>query len=191
MEKQRSKETEIRAVAARLFREKGYHATSMGEIARAVGIQKASLYYYVSGKEELLLLASREAIAALNEAVTKIVDSDLSAAEKLRQAFATHIRVLCENMDSMSVFLREMRALPTTHRETILEEGRKYERMVQQILREGMHSGEFRDVDVVMASYAVLGAINWLHQWYRADGRLSPDQIADVFVDLVFRGLLQ
>jgi len=184
------KEAEIYAAAARLFCEKGFHATTMSEIARSVGIQKASLYHYVSGKDDLLLRTSQQGILTLNRAVAEIVESDLPADEKLRRAFTAHIRVLCQNMDTMTVFLRERRALPTARRGAVLEEGKRYEQMIQQILRDGITSGRFRPVDVTMTSYAMLGAVNWLYQWFRADGRLSPEEIAGIFVGFFSRGLM-
>jgi len=177
-------------VAAHLFREKGYHATSMNEIARAVGLQKASLYYYVSSKEDLLFRTSQQGIVTLNRAVAEIVATNLPADEKLRRAIAAHVQVLCQNMDLMAVFLRERRSLPVSLQREILAEGKRYEQMIQQILQEGMASGQFRSADVIMTSYAILGATNWLHQWFRMDGRLSPDQIATIFIDLFFLGLL-
>jgi len=186
----RAREDEIFAVAARLFRERGYHATSMSEIARAVGLQKASLYHYVSGKEDFLFQTSQKGILALNQAVDEIVHTALPADEKLKRAIAAHVQILCQNMDWLAVFLRERRALPAKQQTEILAEGKRYEKMIQQILQEGVEAGLFRPVDVVMTSYALLGATNWLHQWFRLDGRLSPEEIAEIFIDLFFVGLL-
>ncbi len=186
----RARESEIYAVAARLFRERGYHATSMSEIARAVGLQKASLYHYVSGKEDFLFRTSQQGILALNQAVDEIVHAALPPDEKLKRAIAAHIQILCQNMDWLAVFLRDRRSLPAKQQDEILAEGKRYEKMIQQILQEGVDAGLFRPVDVVMTSYALLGATNWLHQWFRTDGRLSPEEIAEIFIDLFFEGLL-
>jgi len=162
----------------------------MSEIARAVGLQKASLYHYVSGKEDFLFRTSQQGILALNQAVEKIVHAELAPDEKLRRAIAAHVQILCQNMDLLAVFLRERRSLSAKQQTEILAEGKRYQKMIQQILQEGVDAGLFRPVDVAMTSYALLGATNWLHQWFRLDGRLSPKEIAEIFIDLFFKGLL-
>lgn len=186
----RSRETEILDAAARLFKEKGFHATSMRDIADAVGMQKGSLYYHIASKEELLFRISHDAINAVIARLEAIAEAPLSPTEKLRQAIENHVLTLCERLDLLSVFLRESKTLTAEQQAQILERRKRYEELFESILEEGIAAGEFRAVDVPIVASGLLGMLNWMHQWYRPDGRLSPQQIAAIFVDLTLRGLL-
>jgi AcrR family transcriptional regulator len=185
-----TKEAEILDAAARLFKEKGFHATSMQDIANAVGLQKGSLYYHIASKEELLFRISHAAISAIIAHLEEITQAPLSPTEKLRQAIENHVVTLCDRIDLLSVFLKESRTLTAEQQAQILEQRKRYEELFAGILREGIAAGEFRPVDVPVVTVGLLGMLNWMHQWYRPEGRLSPQQIADIFIDLALRGLL-
>lgn len=186
----RTKDNEIFDAAASLFKRKGFHATSMQDIADAVGMQKGSLYYHIVSKEELLFRISYEAVSAIAEELQTIADAPLPPPEKLRAAIKNHVENLCERLDLMSVFLKESKTLTTEQQAQILTHRRRYEELFRGILREGIEAGDFRPVDVGAVADALLGMLNWMHQWYRPDGRLTPQQIAEVFADLALRGLL-
>ena len=186
----REKETEILDAAARLFKEKGFHATSMRDIAEAVGMQKGSLYYHIASKEELLFRISHAAINAIIARLEEIAQAPLSPTEKLRQAIENHVLTLCDRLDLLSVFLKESKTLTAEQQAQILERRKRYEELFEGILEEGIAAGEFRAVDVPVVAAGLLGMLNWMHQWYRPDGRLSPQQIAAIFTDLALHGLL-
>lgn len=185
-----TKEAEILDAAARLFKEKGFHATSMQDIADAVGLQKGSLYYHIASKEELLFRISHTAISAIIARLEEIAQAPLSPTEKLRQAIENHVVTLCDRIDLLAVFLRESKILTAEQQAQILTQRKHYEKLFADILHEGIAAGEFRAVDVPIVTVALLGMLNWMHQWYQPDGRLSPQQIADIFIDLALRGLL-
>lgn len=186
----RTKDNEIFDAAASLFKRKGFHATSMQDIADAVGMQKGSLYYHISSKEELLFRISYEAISAITEHLEEIATAPLTPADKLRAAIENHVKTLCAKLDLMSVFLKESTTLTAEQQAQILAKRRRYEELFRDILREGIESGDFRSVDVGAVADAMLGMLNWMHHWYRPDGRLSSEEIAEVFVDLALHGLL-
>ncbi|HCW51415.1 MAG TPA: TetR/AcrR family transcriptional regulator, partial [Clostridiales bacterium] len=184
-----SKEEQILEVAMKVFRERGYHAASMQEIADAVGMQKGSLYYYISGKQELLFMILDRAIDTITARVEEIYRSDLSPGEKLWQAIVNHVEVVSERQDMLTILLRERHALSPSQQAVIDEKRVAYERLFQRILTEGVRAGQFREMDVKIVSFGILGMCNWLYQWYSPEGRLSAREIGDIFADIVFRGV--
>lgn len=185
-----SKEEQILEVAMKVFRERGYHAASMQEIADAVGMQKGSLYYYISGKQELLFMILDRAIDTITARVEEIYRSDLPPREKLWQAIVNHVQVVSERQDMLTILLRERHALSQSQQAVIDEKRVAYERLFQRILTEGVRAGEFREMDVKIVSFGILGMCNWLYQWYSPEGRLTAREIGDIFADIVFRGVL-
>jgi AcrR family transcriptional regulator len=181
---------EIIAAAAKVFQTKGYHAATVQDIADAVGILKGSLYHHFKSKEDLLYLIVKEPIARLYERMTDIAGSDLPASEKLRRAIRTQLEAFDQHHPHLFVYLRERDEMKRRFREQFKLSPKQYERCWQQILREGMKSGEFRpDLDVQVVSYGLLGMLNWLHNWYDPRGRLSVREVGDQLATLALAGL--
>ncbi len=184
-----NKEEKIFAQAVRIFKEKGYHATSVQDIADAVGLQKGSLYHYISSKEELLLKIFERSTGALTQRLQEIRDSDHSPTEKVQHAIAAHLVALTTQLDLYTVYLSERRVLTGRIHSQVRTEAERTARLLEQIIQEGIDSGEFREIDSKMAAHAILGMCNWLYQWYSPTGRLTAEQIASIFSDLVIHGL--
>jgi AcrR family transcriptional regulator len=181
---------EIIAAAARVFRTKGYHAATVQDIADEVGILKGSLYHHLASKEDLLYLTVKEPIARMYQTMGEIVAIDLPAPEKLRRAILAHVEAFDQHYPHLFVYLREREEMKRRFRELIKLSPKQYERFWQQILREGIKSGEFRaDLDVQVVSYGLLGMLNWLYQWYRPQGRLSVREVAEQFTAIALSGL--
>src|SRR5712692_686262 len=181
---------EIIAAAAKVFRTKGYHAASVQDIADEVGMLKGSLYHHFASKEDLLDRVVKEPIAGLYARVGGIVAEDLSAAEKRRRAILAHLEAFDGHHPHLFVYLRETDEFKRRFRATTQLSPKQYERFWQQILREGMKTGEFRpDFDVKVVSYGLLGMLNWLYKWYDPRGRLGVREIADQFSTLALAGL--
>ncbi len=181
---------EIIAAAAKVFRTKGYHAATVQDIADEVGILKGSLYHHFESKEGLLYLIVKEPIARMYQTMGEIVATDLPAPEKLRRAILAHVEAFDRHYPHLFVYLREREEMKRRFREFIKLSPKQYERFWQQILREGIKSGEFRaDLDVQVVSYGVLGMLNWLYQWYRPQGRLSIREVAEQFTAMALSGL--
>ena len=148
----------IIAAAAKVFRTKGYHAATVQDIADEVGILKGSLYHHVKSKEDLLYLMVKEPIAQIYEKMAEIAASDLPAAEKLRRAIHAQLEAFHQHYPHLFVYLHEREEMKRRFREQFKLSPKQYERCWQQILREGVKSGEFRpDLDVQVVSYGVLG----------------------------------
>lgn len=181
---------EIVQAAAQIFREKGYHATSMQDIADAVHLQKASLYHHITSKQEILLEILNHALDRMTAEIGAVVDSDLSPTEKLRGALRAYTTILIEDRDLASVLLLEYRGLgPKLLAEHIARRD-QVDRLWRKMVQAGIDSGEFRPIDPVMTSFALLGVQNWMVTWFHKRGRLSAVQAADGFADLFLQGLL-
>lgn len=185
------KQAEIFAAALHLFQAKGYHGASMQDLADAVGMQKASLYYYIRSKQELLVLVCERGAGAFTQELTDIVASDLNATEKLRRALECHLVALCEQLELFTVFLREQKFLGDEQKEKLRGEGKQHADLWARILKQGITSGEFRQVNISVTTLAILGMCNWLYEWYSPDGAFQPRQIAGMFSELVLNGLAQ
>lgn len=183
------KQQEIFAAALHLFQAKGYHGTSMQDLADAMGMQKASLYYYIRSKEELLVRVCERGTGAFTNELSEIVDSDLPAPEKLQRAIECHLVALCEQLDLFTVFLREQKFLGDAQKKKLRGEGKHHAELLAAILEQGVASGEFRAVNITVTALAIVGMCNWLYEWYSPDGTLQPREIAGMFTELVLNGL--
>ena len=175
--------------AAQIFRHKGFHGTSMQDIADAVHLQKASLYHHIRSKQEILLAILDQALDTLIADLQPIVDSDQPADEKLDSAMRAYIDRMTRNADLAAVLLLEHRSLAPALRPQRGQRGDRFESLWRQIILQGMQQGVFRPVDETVVSFALLGVQNWLITWYREGGRFRPEQLADQFTDLFLRGL--
>ena len=185
-----SRERDIVATAARLFKEKGYRATTLEDIAAAVGMLKGSLYYYIRSKEELLYLVVRDPIRQVYSELEAIVAADLPFTEKIARAIANHMTVFHLHYPHIAVYLHDYRHLMDKLEQNVIETPKQYQRLWDTLLRQGIAAGEIRnDVDVTMAGYALLGMCNWAYRWYNPAGRLSPQEVADVFTKIALQGL--
>jgi AcrR family transcriptional regulator len=178
---------ELTREAARLFAQKGYHGTSIGDIAEALGVQKGSLYAHIASKEDLLYETMREGADAFHAALDAIPD-DLPAVEKIRLALRGHLRVVAEQLDVATVFVQEWRYLEGDRRDEIVAERRRYEERIRELFREGRELSELRaDLDESAAALLLLSAANWAYTWLRP-GR-ETDELADRFFALLVDGM--
>jgi TetR/AcrR family transcriptional regulator, cholesterol catabolism regulator len=175
---------ELTRVAARLFAEKGYAGTSLGDLAKALGMQKASLYHHIAAKEDLLWEVASAGAEAFHAALDAVPE-DAPATEKIRLAMRGHLRVVAEQLELATVFTREWRALAGERRERFLAERRRYEERIRDLYREGVEGGELRtDLDVPTAALLFLSAANWAYTWLRPGGD------TDVLADRLYAALL-
>ena len=178
---------ELSREAARLFAERGFHGTSMGDLAEALGVQKGSLYSLTGSKQELLFDTMREGARAFHAALDAVPE-DAAAAERVRVALRGHLRVVSDQLDVATVFTREWRYLEGEHRDEIVGERRRYEERWRALFREGVESGDLRtDLDSATATLLVLSAANWAYTWL-APGR-DTDELADRFTAILVDGI--
>jgi AcrR family transcriptional regulator len=154
-------------------------------------LQKASLYHHVSSKQEILLALLDRALDMLFERIDSIAKQPLPADEKLRQMVQVYLRMLAENSDLSAVLLFEHRSLePAQHKRHIPNRDR-FELLWRDVLDDGVRSGLFLCPDTALAVRALMGILNWTITWYRPDGALSIEQIADQYSSLVLNGLMK
>jgi TetR/AcrR family transcriptional regulator, cholesterol catabolism regulator len=182
-----SRRAELNRQAARLFAQQGYHGTSIGDIARALGVQKGSVYSHIASKEDLLYETLAEGSTAFHAALDAIPD-DAHPVEKIRLALRGHLRVVAEQLDVATVFLQEWRYLEGARRDEFVAERRRYEERIRELMREGRDLGELRsDLDDAAAALLLLSAANWAYTWLQA-GR-DTDELADRFFALLVDGM--
>jgi TetR/AcrR family transcriptional regulator, cholesterol catabolism regulator len=182
-----TRRTELTREAARLFAEKGYHGTSIGDLADAMGVQKASLYHHIESKAELLWEVARDGAEAFHAALDAVPET-LGPVEKIREALRAHLRVVAEQVDIATVFVREWRYLDDERREAFVAERRRYEERIRALFREGVEQSELRtDLDVHVAALVFLSAANWAYTWLQP-GR-DTDALADRFFELLVDGM--
>jgi AcrR family transcriptional regulator len=178
---------EVTRTAARLFAERGFHGTSMGDLADALGMQKGSLYSHTGSKQQLLFETMEEGAQAFHAALDEVPE-DAPAVERIRLALRGHLRVVAEQLDVATVFTREWRYLDEEYRAEIVAERRRYEERFRALFREGVETGELRsDLDASTAALLVLSAANWAYTWL-APGR-DTDELADRFTAIVVDGI--
>lgn len=181
----------IRTEAARLFAEKGYAATSMRDLADAVGLLPGSLYSHISSKEELLLEIVEDAISRFTGALDPILASDSTATEKLRSAIRAHLQLVAESLDYTSVVFHQWKFLTSDNRERVVSKRHTYEHQFLEIVRTGVSNGEFRsDIDSRVAVLVVLGALNWAPEWYSPTVSRGDVDVAEVIGEMLVSSLL-
>jgi len=183
------REGEILAVAARLFREKGYHATSMQDLAEAVGMNRGSFYYYIRTKEDLLYRVTRDAMCAFIDALAPVLAAPLDPRDKLRRAMVTHLQVLSARTDAVAVLLHELKSLSPERQRDIVALRDQYEGGIRRLLAEGAEAGVFALESPKLAGFVVLAVMNWPYHWYRDTGEKRPDELAEAFANILLRGL--
>ncbi len=181
---------EVIDVAARIFNEKGYEATSIQEIAEEVGILKGSLYYYIDTKEDLLFSVIKEAYDAALGVIQELEQREGSALELIEALLEGHAAVFASTFVQSSVFFREFRALSEERQETIREAADVYSRFLISQIRRGQRSGEVKpEINARLAAIGIIGMMNSMAFWYRPDGPASAGQIGREFSRLVVGGL--
>ena len=182
-----TRRSQLTREAARLFAERGYHGTSIGDLAKALGVQKGSLYAHIASKQDLLYETMREGAEAFHAALDEISD-DLNVGDRIRLALRAHLRVISEQLDVATVFIREWRYLEGDRAAEFLADRRRYEERFRLLFREGRERGELRtDLDEQAAVLLVLSAANWAYTWLPADA--DTDELADRFFAILLDGI--
>lgn len=180
----------VLAAAVQLFATYGYHAATMRVIARMAGIQAASIYYHYANKQALLVEIMEAHMLQLNENLERIVSKQDSVQQRLYEAIANHIRLHTTFKSEFFIIDTEIRALEDKNRGNILALRDKYENMLQKLLREGMEQGILRETDEKVSSYAIIAMCTEVAGWFRPSGRLSVQQVIDIYAQMVTEGLL-
>jgi AcrR family transcriptional regulator len=182
---------DILEAAAQVFRQKGFHGASMQDIAKAVNLQKPSLYHHVSSKQEILLALLDRALELLLERISTISDQDIPAEEKLRKMIRAYLEILAENTDLSAVLLFEHRSLERKQHARHVPNRGRFEALWRSVLEEGVAARRFHCDDPALTTRAILGILNWTITWYRPAGSLGIHEIADHYSNLLLNGLIK
>ena len=159
----------------------------MGDLAEALGVQKGSLYSHIESKADLLWDVAREGAEAFHRALDQVPDEG-PVVERIRAALRGHLRVVAQQLDVATVFIREWRYLEGERRDSFIAERRRYEERFRALFREGRERGELRtDLDDGAAALVALSSVNWAYTWLRPDA--GTDDLADRFTALLLDGM--
>lgn len=183
----RSTRDRLSVEAARLFAERGYHGTSVNDLAVALGIHKSSLYAHISGKEDLLADIALTGAATFHAALDQI-PADAAPGEKLQLALRAHLGVVESQLDVATVWLQEWRYLTGNHRALFVTERCRYEDRIRGMFEAAVATGELRkDLDVTYSTLAFLSVANWAYTWFAAD--TDVEQVTAKFLSILLRGI--
>jgi AcrR family transcriptional regulator len=185
------RQTQITSTAGQFFRQKGYLATNMREIAQALGMRGASLYSHINGKEDILSAIANRAADEFFAALEPIVATQQAADIKLRRAIVAHVNVIARNLDAAGVYFDEWRHLSPRRRTQFAKRRDAYEAQFRAIVRDGIQSGIFSSTDEKFASLVILSALNWTHQWFKPDGPMTADEVGNALADVLLNGLMK
>lgn len=183
--------TEILKIVARLFKEKGYHHTSIKDISREVGLEGGALYYYIKSKEQALVEIGDNAIDDLLCKIENIGNADLTPGEKLQAMIETQVDFFIDRFYETCVFLIETKALGPKYQRYYVSKRDKYEGVWRKVIEDGMKIGEFRKGDVKLITVAILSMLNWLVIWFKPGKGWSSEKITGDFTKFIFEGILK
>ncbi len=182
----------ILAVAAGMFRRQGYAATSVRELASALGLQSASLYYHIPNKEGILFALCVDSLNHIQAAVLQAIEAERDPEARLRAMIRAHVATAMADEDKHASMLLEMRSLGRARRAEVLAMRDAYEAMVRGVLEAGQAEGVIRtDIDPKILGLSLLNLLNWSIFWYRPDGPLTPRQLSDHFADIFVSGVVR
>ncbi len=174
--------------SAELFDRHGYHATSVNDIAEAVGISKPTLYHYVKGKDEILYWIHQEFSNWLIARQDSRRDVPMSNSQRILETMADIFELMESRPGHVRTFFEHYRELPIDAQTDIGASRDRYFEMVKSLISAGIDSGELRAVDPTFATLAMFGVCNWAYQWFRPDGPMTPRQIAYLMFDILNNG---
>ena len=176
---------------ALIFRDRGFDATSVSDVARALGLTKAGLYHHFESKEALLFEIIMFGFDKVRDEVIVPVRAIHDPEERLRQLILRHARIITRGHGAVAHLNDEMRALPAAARKQIEQRMRVYFDLVRDTLGELHAAGRLQSVDRTVATFSLIGVILWLPRWFRQDGRLSQEQVAEQVVKIALGGLIR
>ncbi len=184
-----SRKEQVIRQAAELFKEKGYVASSMRDLAQKLGIEAASLYSHIKSKEEILQSLCFDMATEFRKSLDAVEKQNLTASEKLKKGIIGHIEVMAKDLTASAVFMNEHRHLSQPHLRDFLLLRINYINRFKSIIEEGMASGEFKDnIDKKLAVMTLFSSLNWMPQWYDPSGKIDP-QLGNQLADMLVNGL--
>jgi TetR/AcrR family transcriptional regulator, cholesterol catabolism regulator len=179
----------IIAIAAALFAKQGYRGTSMRDIGRAVGVHAGSLYVHIDSKMDLLEAIVRSIMEQSEYDMSEVIATGGPAREQLRLIAEKDLKLITSHHEAATVFFHDWRNLSESRQAVVVASRDRWEAGLRSVIAKGIDAGEFRPVDLRLASIAFASMLNWVYQWYSGKGEMSASEVADIFVDLFVNGL--
>lgn len=181
---------EILDVAERLFWEKRFHATSMEDVADAIGLTKPAIYHYFRSKDDILVEIRQSIIDEMLELTEGVMEADGAPVDKLRDILVAHTEVVLRRRRANKVYHEESGSLPAGRERPTPAAESQYEDVVRGLYAKAVSDGSLCDRDPGIAVAVLLGAINWSYRWYRPRGSLRAPQMAELIVEILLDGHL-
>jgi TetR/AcrR family transcriptional regulator len=189
-EKRRRRRAEILHAALHAFCDKGYHRTTLEDIADLVGVRKAALYHYFPDKESILYACHQEGLAEVHRHVAESLQRYSRAPDRLAYLIREHVRVMTDTLEGSSLAF-EVSALSPAHQAEVIAARDRYERALRDIVAQGIAAGDFTSIDPRIPVFAILGAINWIARWYRPEGSFHAAELGPRFAEQLVGGLVR
>ncbi len=189
MSKKTDKIKEIHSVVTRLFAQKGYHNTSMREIARELGMNQSSLYHYFDSKEDILFTLINDAMDDALGTLEVICKTDLSPHGKLDQVLSFYTHYYTGDLDRLVLLVNEQGNLGKDYRGMLIKKERRYVHLVQSILKALADEGRMKPIPPAVAAFAFFGMVHYTIKWYDKDGPVKSGELADYFLEIFTKGI--
>jgi AcrR family transcriptional regulator len=189
-ERWEERQREVVDIAAAVFAERGYHATSIQDLVEATGLQRGGLYHYMDGKADLLIQIHERFIEPLLAEAHELAAHDAPADVILRGLATSLMQDIATYRNQVTVFLHEWRIIEGDPQwKTIHKARREFEAVIESVLKRGAEQGLFRIADTRLAVLCFLGMFNYSYQWFHPGGRFSAQKVADYFCDIYITGI--
>ncbi len=185
----KSKREVIQIAAARLFRDRGYAATSMRDLAEAVNLKASSLYNHISGKEEILKEICFETSQRFLNAMETVEKQDISCAEKIKYLIRLHIKTAMTDVTSITAFNDEWRHLSEPHLSTFKSIRKAYEVRFKSIISNGIKQGQIQKGDPTVVLYTILSSVRWVYDWYKPDRDVPAETLEEGIINILMTGI--
>jgi len=176
--------------AAQLFNERGFHATSLDDIAERLNVSKPTLYYYIENKDQILLECVKMALDLMQSGIGEVRAAGGSAIDQLKACMRIYSGVVTQDFGMCVIRIGED-PLPDPLKKELRRLKAGIDGHFRRLIEEGVAEGALAPCDPKMAAFMLAGALSWIGRWYRPDGDLTPDQIADQGIELLLNGVLQ
>ncbi|MCB2191491.1 MAG: TetR/AcrR family transcriptional regulator [Deltaproteobacteria bacterium] len=190
MPKGRKRQKQLYDAAARLFASQGYHATSLRELAETLGLNKSSLYHYFDSKQELLYRLLDDYISEALEEIQALCAGGRDPEEKLADFMRYYTRFYAKDLDRLALLVNEVDNLEPRFRRVLEKKERRYLAALTDIFEQLRSQGRLKDVPSTVAAFAFFGMVHYTFRWYRPKGRVSPEELSEMFWEIFGRGVL-
>lgn len=184
-----SRKIQIESAATLMFRQKGYTASSMRDLASALGIEAASLYSHVKSKEEILQKICFRIAMNFLEGLQIVLDRKNDALNTLREAIIMHCQVMTRDVSASAVFWNEWKHLSGQSAEDFKKMKDGYENAFVELIEDGIKNGVLRETDSRFTTMSILSSLNCIHTWYRPQGKWTADEVGEQLANMLLKGI--